>query len=377
MISFSVLLRFDFLFGGANRYIPFRVIMALLFFWFVISLFIKSTASFTHKLSWFYILGFIGFFIFAHFFWLDKLDNTSDFIRNQLHFIYILSGFFLTYYLQMELSKTQINRLVKACILGVIVVVGIETFFRFFFPTLDLNSESTDYLIEIYQGAQGGLSFDTFYFFKMSSIMFFDSNYVGAFLIIFLGLNMLVNYDSKFWRLASFTIIYFLIILTLSRAAIVVSAGMGLYFVWNKWSSYSKWLTVFLSIGISILVLFFIQDQVQFQDGSFLTKLQILEGLNGFFDQEIATALMGLGYEVGGYLYSYMSGGYAHIHFAILLGELGLLGLLVYLSFWYVMGLISGSRVLFLFIPFLIIGFSLADPWEIAYFWACGIIHKI
>jgi hypothetical protein len=119
-----------------------------------------------------------------------------------------------------------------------------------------------------------------------------------------------------------------------------------------------------------------VKDEVAFSDGSFSTKLQILDGLSGFFDQKMEVALIGLGYEIGGYLYSYTSGGYAHIHLAILLGELGLIGTLVYFGYWCMIGVLQGPKILYIFLPFLIVGFSLADPWEISYFWACGLLYK-
>src|SRR5690606_17583947 len=149
-----------------------------------------------------------------------------------------------------------------------------------------------------------------------------------------------------------------LIFFTLSRAAILVSTGWVVFNYWNSKEFIPKWVFALLCIAVGFITLFFVQDDLAFTDGSFLTKLQILDGLSGFFQQDLDVALFGLGYEVGGYLYSYMSGGYAHIHLAILLGELGLIGTMVYFAYWYFIRVQSGSRVVYLFIPFLIVGFS-------------------
>ncbi|MHA7129376.1 hypothetical protein [Algoriphagus namhaensis] len=377
LISLSVLLRFDFLFAGANRYIPFRVIILLTVVWMILGVLPFFKSKLLQKEDWYFLISFLSFFLLAHFFWLDQMNDVSAFFRNQFHFLYILSGFFLTRFFCAGLSDTQVKRVVKMTIIGAIVVGFLESFFRFTMPTLDLNSESTEYLLEIYEGAQTGLSFESFYFFKMSSIMFFDSNYVGTFLLVFLALHLLSSYSSRWIKVGMTSILFLLICLTLSRAAMLVGVALISFFIWKDWALKSKWLLVLLSLFLSVSLLLFVQDNVSFSDGSFITKLQILEGLSNYFDQDLSVALMGMGYEVGGYLYSYMSGGYAHIHLAILLGELGLLGTLVYFGYWYFIRVKQGVKVLYIFIPFLIVGFSLADPWEISYFWACGLINRI
>lgn len=377
ILSASVVLRFDFLFGGANRFIPFRVILALTLFWFFAQFFEQFRPVKLSKPRLFFMSGFLLYFSIVHFFWIDSMDTLGPFLRNQFHFVYMLSGFFLTEYLVSGLSKDQIQRLMKFIIGLVIVVVSIETSLRYLMPTLDLNSDSTEYLIEIYTGAQQGLSWDTFYFFKMSSIMFFDSNYVGAFLLVFFALHQFVDYSSTRKRNLVTLIFLSLIFFTLSRAAILVTAIWVAFNFWNAKAFIPKWAFALVFSIASFITFFFIQDSVGFTDGSFLTKIEILEGLEGFFRQPLFISLFGLGYEVGGYLYSYMSGGYAHIHLAILLGELGLIGTLVYLSYWYFIGISSGVRVLYLFIPFCIIGLSLADPWGIGYFWGAAMIARL
>lgn len=377
ILSASVVLRFDYLFGGANRFIPFRIILILTIFWIVLQFFKPFRPSQLPFFQSTFIVGFLLYFSFSHFFWIDSMESFGPFLKNQFHFVYILSAYFLTKYLVIDLTKHQVQTVVKSTLILALVVVSLETILRYTMPTLDLNSENSDYLIKVYAGSQEGLSFDTFYFFKVSSIMFFDSNYVGAFLLIFFALNQLVDYSSPRKKNLITFILVGLIFLTLSRAAILMTFVWLIFNIWNSRTFISKWVFALLCVGLSLIVLIFIQDQIVFTDGSFLTKLQILEGLSGFFEQDLMTSLFGLGYEVGGYLYSYMSGGYAHIHVAILLGELGLIGTLVYLSYWYFMGVQSGPKVLYLFIPFLIIGFSLADPWEVGYFWASALISKI
>lgn len=377
ILSVSVVLRFDFLFGGANRFLPFRVLMVLTLFWFFTQFLDPFRPKWVSKAIIFFLSIFLLYFSLAHLFWIDSMESLGPFLRNQFHFVYILAGYFLTQYLAKGLSKKQIQTLVKVVIGLVLTVVSLETSLRYLMPTLDLNSESTDYLLEIYTGAQQGLSFDTFYFFKMSSIMFFDSNYVGAFLLIFFGMHHFVNYESPLRKNLVSVIFLLLIFFTLSRAAIFVTGIWLAFNFWNSKAFVSKWVFAISCVIASLISLFFLQDSVAFSDGSFITKLQILEGLSVFFDQDLPTALFGLGYEVGGYLYSYMSGGYAHIHLAILLGELGLIGCLVYFAYWYFIGLQSGVRVLYIFIPFFIVGLSLADPWEIGYFWASAMIARL
>lgn len=376
ILSISVLLRFDYLFGGANRFIPFRIIIlfSLVYLLYVILHYKKIDMS---RVDVYFFICFITLFTLFHFFWFKYAMNLGAFIRNFLHFTYILAGFFLTKYLVSKISDRQFQHLLKTIILGAIIIVGFETIVRFLYPTLDLNSENTDYLISIYSGAQEGLSFDTFYFFKMSSIMFFDSNYVGSFLLVFLSLNTIVKYDSKTIKILSFVAIYVLIFLTLSRAAIFTSSL--LFLLWMFLKLPLRYKPFFLSfLGFVTLIGFIAYGtNLTISDGSLLTKFEIFNSLSRFFNQDIFISLFGMGYEIGGYLYSYMSGGYAHVHLAILLGEIGLLGILIYLGYWAWIYKHIGMKMLLVFIPFFIVGFSLADPWEISYFWSCGLLYKV
>jgi hypothetical protein len=376
LISFSVIFRFDYFFDGANRFIPFRIVIFILFI-VIIYTFLFKSKFFLTGFDILFILFFLFYFSIVHFLWMPYLKDTIQLVKNLVHFVYILSGFYLTLFLVKNINIKQFNLFLKVMIFLVIIVVSIETYLRFFFPTLDLNSENLDYLISIYKGSQEGFSFDNFYFFKMSSIMFFDSNYVGAFLLIFLCLNYFVRYDFTTTKYISFILIISLILFTLSRAAIFTMIILVILYFMLNFSRKIILLSFLFSTLVSLVFLISINFSFFIQDGSLLTKFGILNSLENFFLQDIKIALFGIGYEIGGYLYSYTKEGYAHVHLAILLGEIGLIGIVAYLIYLFVIFQHIGNRVLIIFIPFLIVGFSLADPWEIGYFWSCGLLSKL
>ena len=278
ILSISVLLRFDYLFGGANRYIPFRIIIlfSLVYLLYIILHYRKIDVS---RVDVYFFIIFLTLFTLFHFFWFEYTMNLGAFIRNFLHFTYILAGFFLTKYLVSKISYREFQNLLKTVILGAIIIVGIETMVRFLYPTLDLNSEDSDYLISIYSGAQEGLSLDTFYFFKMSSIMFFDSNYVGSFLLVFLSLNTVVKYDSKLIKILSYVVLYLFIFLTLSRAAIFTSSLLLFFWMFLKLPlGYKPYFLLFLGFLALIGFVSYGAD-LTVSDGSLLTKFEIFNSL--------------------------------------------------------------------------------------------------
>ena len=377
IVSIAVIARFDFLFDGANRYIPFRIFILLSLFTILIDLFNTKKEVKFNILSLLFIFFFLGYFLFAHLFWIDLIANTSAFIRNQFHFIYVLSGFFVTFHLAKSQQRASIIRLIKFVLVLVVIVVTFESILRFSYPTLDLNSDSPEFALRTFSGAQDGISLDTFYFFKLSSIMFFDSNYVGAFLLSFVMLNSQLENSSSRFKLFIYLALFLLIFLTFSRAAIFVVSLMYIFLISRKYIGKHQPMFITLTAIIALILLTYYTDSLTITDGSFISKLQIVESTSSLLDKDIITVIFGRGYEVGGYLYSYTTGAYAHVHIAILLGEIGVLGILVYLSYWLFIYNSVGYKMLYIFIPFFIIGFSLADPWEISYFWACGLISRL
>ena len=80
--------------------------------------------------------------------------------------------------------------------------------------------------------------------------------------------------------------------------------------------------------------------------------------------------LFGYGLLDGGYAISYQEGKYAHALVPVLLGQIGIIGLLVYLISFTIMCFKSGTHGIVLLFSFLITGISLVDPWQIIYFWS-------
>jgi hypothetical protein len=219
----------------------------------------------------------------------------------------------------------------------------------------------------------GGSIFITYPYFKNGIIYAGDTNFLGLDILYVLCL-LLFLYEftnNKIWeRKTPFLVIF--IFLTFSRSAIITV--LFLLIVKQVLYSLSKKQYVVLCIETGLLLLLgvIIFNYIQ-NDYSFNTKMDVLNGLNKIYDYELNNILFGFGFDKGLYAYSYREGAYGHLHIALLLGEYGIFGIILFIAFFLQMYIKTKGGVFFLILAFLISGFSLMH-FSPAFFWVFGVL---
>ncbi|HFT1527996.1 TPA: hypothetical protein ACHWKK_001949 [Providencia stuartii] len=217
-----------------------------------------------------------------------------------------------------------------------------------------------------------------FYSFKYSSILFFDSNYVGLIALMIVFILKYIHFSSAIIKTSLLEFIAVsLLVLSFSRSAIlvVIIFYFYYYFVLSSHRNVRFISIVLLGILITISPLFIMDSNIQ--DVSFDTKVQIMLSLYNKFDEIPAVQLLfGAGPVVGGYIFSYKDGEYAHALLPLIMGELGILGILIILFFYtYIILKLKKWGVMFLIVTF-IPGLSLIDPYQIFYYWSIIAIFR-
>ncbi|WP_147281570.1 hypothetical protein [Vibrio owensii] len=234
-------------------------------------------------------------------------------------------------------------------------------------PTSIILSKDSWNQNSIEQGLSSGLSADNFYVFKYGSFMFTDSNGLAVILVSLLSLCLIVR--SR--MLVTWTLL--LILLCFSRSAYIGALiTLLIYtFLFCFKSSIKKSIAfvVFLIVIFLPINYFLLNHHFQISDGSLLTKFEIFSHLEKISNYTLAEQLFGFGIDKGNYVYSPGSDYYAHALIPLLLGHVGLVGIILYISVLiYFFNFGGGKLVLLFFVPFFIMGFSLASPWEPAPF---------
>lgn len=223
------------------------------------------------------------------------------------------------------------------------------TSFNYYFTTVD------DLIIS------GG-----FYAYKTGSPFFLDSNFTGLFILPFLYLysvakaKKIPNFRGRL-ILFAFTLV---VLLTFSRTLWLILVIYFLFFIFYRHITVLK-----LAVAAPVLLfisLIFIEVLYVFisNDGSFGTKLGIWASLiEKSESQSLSRLLFGYGFDTGKFIYSFKEGVTAHALYPQLVGEVGLLGALLY-SLVLVSILSRGKEGVLFFISIMLVGFSLFDPWD-------------
>jgi hypothetical protein len=201
--------------------------------------------------------------------------------------------------------------------------------------------------------------------FKHDSPFFYDANAAAIFLIIHFSLFIyrikMFNSNSKLLFLLVGSLFAILVLLTFSRAAIVVFALLVIYL------SYST-IKIKIAKRASILLLFImvlflapnVYELIE-SDLSGITKIEILFSMTSWWDQDIGKALFGAGINDGNYLYSYEEGKYSHATIPMVLGSFGLIGVILYFTFFLLVHSAS-PRALVWILPLFVLGLSYLPP---------------
>lgn len=210
----------------------------------------------------------------------------------------------------------------------------------------------------------------SFYDFKSDSIMFDDSNWAGFIFMIAFSFYIYVR-DKKFYRNWLIGLLLFvLVLLSLSRAAIVSSV---LIIVYSRYIRMRKRTRLFLDsfIVITIFVLIPLVINLFMKDGSFGTKIKILTGFKYYLSNASITQLFfgnGTGAASNDLSLLGNCGFSGHLYVIIKVLDMGFIGLFLDVLLFSVLTIITKREFLYLLIPFIICGLSMC-PTNLCFFY--------
>ncbi|ENN9980421.1 hypothetical protein ACAS46_002072 [Vibrio vulnificus] len=360
LLVISTVLRFDSIFDGANRFIPYRVtilsIIAVILFSYIFNNEFKVKLT-----SLKYCVLLLLVVLVFNFFWVHRHDEFVVFVNGLLSFLYIIGGAYLIIRLSSYLDSCYLFKFRVIFLSISIIIFSIEAYIRFFHPDLGLNSNMDVDIIK--ERMSQGISNDNFFYFKYGSIMFFDSNYIGLNL---LPLIILTLVHHKYRKIFLF-FLCFLVFLSLSRSAILGMASI--FFLWLTYLNRRSLVFIyFLLCFLAPFIFYFVYDFVK-DDASFITKVAIFKSLYVAGDVTFLELLFGFGLDKGPFIYSPNDDAYAHALVPLLLGQVGILGCAIYFITWFCLISRYGFPMFLTFFVLNLCGLSLADPWEVTYFY--------
>lgn len=324
---------------------PFHIVFLSALFYSILLLLKKGKLP-TSNIFWYVILMLIYFTV-------TQSINQGDF-NVVISIIYSLMSFIIIFLLLFDENKNLILSYAKIFINSSIVLLIFEAIYRISHP--DYN------YIELVSSS--GNSNLQFYAYKYSSIMFDDSNFVGVFItaLLFFSIYMNRNYNVDLKKQSY--ILFFLCLLSLSRANIIASIGGILLFklAQNRFLRKNKYLYYFLFILIFLGSLN-LGNYNLFQDRSLNQRFYALnEGLEMFNNLPVINRIIGIGLNnTPDYL-----GMSAHNYFLAYFLETGLLGVSLIIIF-YLLCLKKLKTKFFWFIFPIIVSFQSFAPYAMPY----------
>lgn len=274
-------------------------------------------------------------------------------ISSFINMVFSLAVFILLLMTGNKINLLKLYNLGERIVLFVIPLLIFESYYRISNPVFYADFE-----------AMGKESL-VFYFYKMNSIMFPDSNFVAMVILSCITFIFYMQTKTKKKYFLVKSILTILCILTFSRAAIASAIIFWIGFILRK--QLFKYRKIFIPLGlISVIIIYPILLEISMHDESFASKFEIIQSSISFL--KIATLqeiLFGVGL---GNTVKYLGIG-AHNIFVFYLIETGVIGLLFKISILFYIAYITKQKASIMIIPFLINGMSLTSP-AIAYFYA-------
>jgi hypothetical protein len=177
------------------------------------------------------------------------------------------------------------------------------------------------------QAVASGNFLEGFYYLKQHTIAYTDANFLALHIQwVMCLLLFLEDYTrNKIW-FKYFVILVPLAVLALSRS-VVITVGVLLYIRHTiKLLKKKNYLMIVFELMIAALAAMWMYFYFIENDGSFRSKLGILDGMKKIKGYDIANILFGFGFGKGEFAYSYREEGYGHLHIALLIGQYGILG---------------------------------------------------
>jgi hypothetical protein len=201
-----------------------------------------------------------------------------------------------------------------------------------------------------------------FYNYKLNGIMFMDSNFSAFFAMINFSFILYLR-DHKFIPFSRKFIFFqfVLIVLNLSRAAIIGSLILFFYLLFKR-----QKLVMRVIIFFVFIIFLWILLSIIIMDHSFLTKIEIftdtVEYLKTISGREL---FLGNGYTSSiGFL-----GRAAHNYISFLIIEMGFVSLLLFFLLFFCIYFVTQRVFVYILIPYLIAGLSMS-PTAIPYYYA-------
>ncbi|QLR72576.1 hypothetical protein HV337_08460 [Citrobacter freundii] len=350
-------LKLSFYFDGASRYLPLRATIILSFFC-LLYLIVNKIKINTHNTA---LISFYGFFSFLFIFMWGVSGQMSppEQLKQILEFIFPFLIVFNVWTLTKNINTHDIETGLLFFIYSSLLLICTDTIIRLCWPSYAFKGDETEYLIE--------LSRDTFYIYKYGSIMYLDSNYVALHILLIIGLLLNISCKYKSVLLLSSII---LLILTFSRSAYIGFISIVTLYYFIRVHKTTKMALVYIVIVMMIFLGIWINHSTMndfITDESFSSKIIIFSSLEKIASIDLINLLFGSGFDIGGYIFSYKDGGYAHAFIPLVLGELGVVGLIAMCSVLLLIMIKLRSASLYILAPYMICGFSLIYPYDSMY----------
>lgn len=276
---------------------------------------------------------------------ITQLVLTTPNISAFVNFIFSLVVFLVVYLILYKTSQSVIINLSEKLVYFSLPLLIYEAYYRISNPVffVDFKAEGREEL--------------EFYYFKINSIMYQDSNFVGIFILsLFFFLLYIKRYTNKNYY-KSFFILFFLVFLTLSRASILSLLIFLILYKFRAFFYKYKKITFITTISLISCIIPILLKYRKIDD-SFSTKFGIFERTFEYFtNTTVFNQLFGVGF---GNAYEVLEIG-AHNFFVIYLVESGLIGLTFILIIWTYFLIKSKYKIGIVMFPFLLNGMSLAS----------------
>jgi hypothetical protein len=298
--------------------------------------------------------------VFASIFYIASGNQTDPFYLFFTLFLMPFLVYFSTLLLVQNIDTNEIIFSIEKLVKIFIVFLVIDNIVRFGYTYYILRST--------------GSLLKSFYTFKFSPITAGDTNFLALRILYPMCLLLFIEaytHDKK-WN--KYIKLFFLfIILTLSRAAIVTATLLLIIKHLISIIKHKYYVLLFIEMLTGIFFVFVVFAFLFKNDTSFMTKIEIFESLHKIHEVSLNNALFGFGINEGRFAYSYEKNAFGHSHLALIIGQFGILGLILYIIFFTGLYYKTKGGAFYLIFAFFVSGFSLIDLGP-NLFWVMGLM---
>mgnify|MGYP003984176115 CR=1 FL=1 len=266
-------------------------------------------------------------------------------ISTYVNFNFSIVVFIVSYVILYKTNSNTIINISEKLIYFSLPLLMFEAYYRYTHPI------SGDIYIE--KGREDLL----FYIYKMNSVMYQDSNFVGIFILcLFFFLLYIKQFGEKKYYI-SFSLLIILTFATLSRASIISLVFFSILYLARKKIYKYRYLVTIITV-ISITLLFPILIEYKNFDESFATRFHIFDNMMLYLSNtDLISLFFGAGF---GNSVDVLNRG-AHNFFMTYLVESGIIGTALIIIFWSRILYITKFKAGIIMFPFLLNGLAFAS----------------